>query len=409
MSCSSGAGLILSLPVWAAIALAIKLDDGGDVFYSQPRVGEGGRVFRVFKFRSMVPDADARGAHQAAAGDPRITRVGRWLRATAMDELPQLWSIFRGDMSFVGPRALRPGEIEVSGGGQLVALEAVPGFDERCRVPPGLTGVAQIYAPRDIPQTTEVPVRPRLHPAAVDSGSIFGSSSCRSGSPSAGRGKPGGENSDHAHARRRRHWRRARRLDDRDAAGRTGPRRADARGARRDRHARALHGSARARSLRRVRPAARPHPESGRYGRASGARQDSRSRFAANGSSAAIIDRAALDVRLAKRATRRGRRNQVRMPGRVGGRRTSGRPRDCRGLEQGVTARACVLACGANYRFHRPLGLGLPDVFLQSAQLETTFPETSTSRSGSVARSRRPGSRGSSRSAAAARRTRASA
>jgi lipopolysaccharide/colanic/teichoic acid biosynthesis glycosyltransferase len=148
----SGAGLILSLPIWAAIALAIKLDDGGDVFYSQPRVGEGGRIFRVFKFRSMVPDADARGAHQAAAGDPRITRVGHWLRATAMDELPQLWSIFRGDMSFVGPRALRPGEIEVSGGGQLVALEAVPGFDERCRVPPGLTGVAQIYAPRDIPR-----------------------------------------------------------------------------------------------------------------------------------------------------------------------------------------------------------------------------------------------------------------
>ncbi|HYN10679.1 MAG TPA: sugar transferase [Vicinamibacterales bacterium] len=148
----SGTGLIASMPLWAAVALAIKMDDGGDVFYSQPRVGEGGRVFHVFKFRSMVPDADAQGARQATAGDPRITRVGRWLRATAMDELPQLWSIFRGDMSFVGPRALRPGEIEVNGGGELVALEAVPGFDERCRVPPGLTGVAQIYAPRDIPR-----------------------------------------------------------------------------------------------------------------------------------------------------------------------------------------------------------------------------------------------------------------
>jgi lipopolysaccharide/colanic/teichoic acid biosynthesis glycosyltransferase len=148
----SGTGLIVSMPVWAAVALAIKIDDGGRVFYSQPRVGEGGRVFRVFKFRTMVPDADAQGARQAADGDPRITRVGRWLRATAMDELPQLWSIFRGDMSFVGPRALRPGEIEVGGGGELVALEAVPGFDERCRVPPGLTGVAQIYAARDIPR-----------------------------------------------------------------------------------------------------------------------------------------------------------------------------------------------------------------------------------------------------------------
>jgi lipopolysaccharide/colanic/teichoic acid biosynthesis glycosyltransferase len=72
------------------------------------------------------------------------------MRATAMDELPQLLSIFRGDMSFVGPRALRPGEIEVQGDGRHVALEDVPGFSERCRVQPGLTGVAQIYAPRDI-------------------------------------------------------------------------------------------------------------------------------------------------------------------------------------------------------------------------------------------------------------------
>lgn len=149
----SGAGLLVSLPIWALIALAIKLDDGGDVFYAQPRVGEGGRLFHVLKFRSMVPDAESRvGAVQARADDSRVTRVGRWLRATALDELPQLWSIFRGDMSFVGPRALRPGEIEVNGGGDLVALEDVPGFHERCQVQPGLTGVAQIYAPRDIPR-----------------------------------------------------------------------------------------------------------------------------------------------------------------------------------------------------------------------------------------------------------------
>jgi lipopolysaccharide/colanic/teichoic acid biosynthesis glycosyltransferase len=101
----------------------------------------------------MIPDAEAKvGALQAARNDPRVTRVGRWLRATAMDELPQLWSIFRGDMSFVGPRALRPGEIEVAGDGRLVALEEVPGFAERCRVRPGLTGLAQIFAPRDIPR-----------------------------------------------------------------------------------------------------------------------------------------------------------------------------------------------------------------------------------------------------------------
>lgn len=149
----AGAGLLLSLPLWAVIAVAVKLEDGGPVFYSQERAGQHGRVFRVYKFRSMIPDAEARvGARQARAGDDRITRVGRWLRATAMDELPQLWSIFRGDMSFVGPRALRPGEIEVAGDGRMVALEDVDGYAARSRVVPGLTGVAQIYAPRDVPR-----------------------------------------------------------------------------------------------------------------------------------------------------------------------------------------------------------------------------------------------------------------
>ncbi len=149
----SGAGLVVSLPLWAVAAAAVKLEDGGDVFYSQERVGLGGTVFRVFKFRSMIQDAEARtGALQASDRDPRITRTGRLMRATALDELPQLWSIFRGDMSFVGPRALRPGEIEVNGDGRHVALEEVAGFAERCRVVPGLTGVAQIYAPRDIPR-----------------------------------------------------------------------------------------------------------------------------------------------------------------------------------------------------------------------------------------------------------------
>lgn len=149
----AGVGLILSVPVWAVAAALIKLEDGGPVFFSQERVGEAGHVFRVLKFRSMVPDAEARvGALQASPHDPRITRVGRILRATAMDELPQLLSIFRGDMSFVGPRALRPGEIEVGGNGRHEALEDVPGFAARCAVPPGLTGVAQIYAPRDIPR-----------------------------------------------------------------------------------------------------------------------------------------------------------------------------------------------------------------------------------------------------------------
>lgn len=146
----SGAGLVASSPIWLALAAAIKLEDGGPVFYTQDRVGEGGRVFTVFKFRSMIPNAEAVvGALQATEEDPRITRIGRLMRATAMDELPQLLNIFRGDMSFVGPRALRPGEIEASGG-EFIALEDVPGYADRCRMRPGLTGVAQIYAPRDV-------------------------------------------------------------------------------------------------------------------------------------------------------------------------------------------------------------------------------------------------------------------
>jgi lipopolysaccharide/colanic/teichoic acid biosynthesis glycosyltransferase/glycosyltransferase involved in cell wall biosynthesis len=147
----SGAGLVVSAPLWALIALCIKLEDGGPIFYGQERSGLNGRPFRVRKFRSMIPDAEARtGAIQATRHDPRVTRVGRLLRATAMDELPQLWNIFRGDMSFTGPRALRPGEIEVLGGDRVELLEDVPGFARRASVRPGLTGVAQIYAARDI-------------------------------------------------------------------------------------------------------------------------------------------------------------------------------------------------------------------------------------------------------------------
>jgi lipopolysaccharide/colanic/teichoic acid biosynthesis glycosyltransferase len=149
----SGSGLLASAPVWAVLAAAIKLEDGGPVFYSQARVGEGGRTFEAFKFRSMIPNAEAGiGAVQATARDARVTRIGRVMRATAMDELPQLWNIFRGDMSFVGPRALRPGEIEVASSGALVPMEAIPGYAERHSVRPGLTGIAQIFAARDIPR-----------------------------------------------------------------------------------------------------------------------------------------------------------------------------------------------------------------------------------------------------------------
>jgi lipopolysaccharide/colanic/teichoic acid biosynthesis glycosyltransferase len=146
----AGAGLIGSAPLWALFAAAIKLEDGGPIFYSQARVGRGGRTFRALKFRSMRTDAEAAvGAVQASEHDPRVTKIGRVMRATAMDELPQLWNIFRGDMSFVGPRALRPGEIERVGQA-FIPLEAVPGYEDRITVRPGLTGIAQIYAARDV-------------------------------------------------------------------------------------------------------------------------------------------------------------------------------------------------------------------------------------------------------------------
>jgi lipopolysaccharide/colanic/teichoic acid biosynthesis glycosyltransferase len=143
-------GMLLFAPVAAAIAALIKLDDGGPVFFAQDRVGVGCRVFRVLKFRSMVADAERHtGPVQAAVDDPRVTRVGRLLRATAMDELPQLWSILKGDMSFVGPRPLRPGERDRTAEGE-VALSDIPGYVERHRVRPGLTGLAQVYAARDL-------------------------------------------------------------------------------------------------------------------------------------------------------------------------------------------------------------------------------------------------------------------
>ncbi len=164
----SGVGLLGSLPLWGIIALAIKWEDSGPVFFRDLRVGQGGKLFTVLKFRTMVHDADSLfGPRQATEDDPRVTRVGRLLRATAMDELPQLLNIFRGEMSFVGPRALRPGEIERRGstckvqgstfnveGARAEAvtpLEQIPGYRKRHVVRPGLTGIAQIFADRDIP------------------------------------------------------------------------------------------------------------------------------------------------------------------------------------------------------------------------------------------------------------------
>lgn len=147
----AGLGLLGSLPLWVVVAIYIKLEDGGPVFYWQDRVGLGGRLFRSWKFRSMVTDSDEKfGPLQASENDSRVTKVGRFLRATALDELPQLWNILIGDMSFVGPRALLPEEIEVNGNGAVTPQEQIPGYKARHQVRPGLTGLAQIYAPRDV-------------------------------------------------------------------------------------------------------------------------------------------------------------------------------------------------------------------------------------------------------------------
>lgn len=145
-------GLIISLPLWLAICLAILLEDGMPIFYGSWRVGRGGQRFKAYKFRTMTKDSDTRfGPLQAVEHDPRVTRVGRVLRSMALDELPQLFSILLGDMSFVGPRALLPSEIEKRDGrGESVPIETIPGYRKRHSVRPGLTGIAQVFAPRDI-------------------------------------------------------------------------------------------------------------------------------------------------------------------------------------------------------------------------------------------------------------------
>ena len=130
----SVAALILLSPVLAAAALAVALESGRPILFRQTRVGLGGREFAMFKFRSMVRDAAAIGPYWTASDDPRITPVGRFLRRTSIDELPQLINVLAGDMSLVGPRPDLPAQR-----GQYAAGE----WAERCRVRPGITGLAQ--------------------------------------------------------------------------------------------------------------------------------------------------------------------------------------------------------------------------------------------------------------------------
>ena len=133
---------ILLLPMWlvlwTVIPVLIWLADRGPIFYAQPRIGKNGRVFTILKFRTMEPDADRNGPSWTMPGDPRVTRLGRLLRRTALDELPEVLSIWKGDMSLVGPRALDVEE-------ERRLEEQITGFDQRLQVLPGLTGLAQIY------------------------------------------------------------------------------------------------------------------------------------------------------------------------------------------------------------------------------------------------------------------------
>ncbi|GAX39153.1 sugar transferase [Tolypothrix sp. NIES-4075] len=136
----TGVLLILVFPLMLLAALAIKLDSPGPVFYSQLRSGLYGKPFKVYKFRSMYRDAEKRGAQWASQRDPRITRVGYWLRVMRIDELPQIWNVLCGEMSLIGPRPERP-EFDVK------LKEAIPYYEVRYLVKPGITGWAQVMYP----------------------------------------------------------------------------------------------------------------------------------------------------------------------------------------------------------------------------------------------------------------------
>ena len=134
----AGAGLLMTAPVPAACALVVRMEGGPGVLFRQNRVGLDGRPFTVLKFRALRPAGDAESATRwSIAYDDRLGPVGRFLRRTSLDELPQLWNILRGDMGLVGSRPERP---------HFVAefTRTFPGYDSRHRVPVGLTGLAQV-------------------------------------------------------------------------------------------------------------------------------------------------------------------------------------------------------------------------------------------------------------------------
>jgi sugar transferase (PEP-CTERM system associated) len=134
---TAAAGLLLFLPFFPIIVLLVRLSSPGPIFFRQTRVGLGGETFTVYKFRTMRMDAEVAGAKWATKDDPRVTRVGMFMRKTRLDEVPQLWNVLRGDMGFVGPRPERPEFVPW-------LSEQIPYFDLRHMIRPGLTGWAQV-------------------------------------------------------------------------------------------------------------------------------------------------------------------------------------------------------------------------------------------------------------------------
>ena len=141
--CSCSVALVLLAIPMAVIALMIRRESPGPAIYAQRRVGLNGKVFNLYKFRSMYQDAEVRGAQWAKDEDPRVTPLGRFLRNKRLDEIPQFWNVVKGDMSLIGPRPERPAFHEVF-------CERINGWEQRVMVKPGITGLAQVEGGYDL-------------------------------------------------------------------------------------------------------------------------------------------------------------------------------------------------------------------------------------------------------------------
>ena len=139
--CFSGAVLVFGLPLWLLVAIIIKIESRGPVFYKQPRVGKNNKVFQIYKYRSMVQDADKQKQKWTSVNDPRVTKFGKFIRKTHLDEIPQFWNVLKGEMSIVGPRPEQPQYVK-----QFAA--EIPYYMRRLKVRPGITGWWQVkYGP----------------------------------------------------------------------------------------------------------------------------------------------------------------------------------------------------------------------------------------------------------------------